>query len=78
MLLHGIEKAVLYNLEPLANLKINKSKMLEIAKQRGNKNGKWHEQLTIYNWESITYADIYDTFEEIEQKIQTLRNKLNS
>ena len=76
VLLHGLEKAILYELKPLGSFKIKKSKMLEIAERRGNKNGEWHRIITIQNWESIKDAVIFDTFEEIENNINALRRKI--
>ena len=76
ILLHGMEKAILYELTPLGSFKIKKSKMLEIAERRGNKNGEWHRIITIQNWESIKDAVIFDTFEEIENNINALRRKI--
>ena len=76
ILLHGMEKAILYELTPLGSFKIKKSKMLEIAERRGNKNGEWHRIITIQNWESIKDAVIFDTFEEIENNINALRHKI--
>jgi len=66
VLLHCLEKAQMYNLQPLASMKICKTKMIEIAKKRGG----FREPLTILNWNSVKNAVIYETFEEMETKIQ--------
>ena len=68
VLLHCLEKAQMYNLIPLGSMKICRKKMLEIAKERGG----FREPLTILNWDTIKDAVIYETFEEMEKRIQEL------
>jgi len=76
ILLHSVEKALLFNLIPLSILKINKKTMLEVAEKRKHIDGEWRKKVTILNWENTKKATICDTYEEIEIIIKSYIDKI--
>jgi len=76
VLLHCIEKALLYELIPLITLKINKQTMLEVANKRAEVDGEWRKEITILNWENTKDAIICDSYDEIDSIIRTYLNEI--